>query len=222
VLNFTGNDGAGGTLTATLTSDCGNLTLTAPVYAGPPVGPVFEQLDPSDICYSKTGYFRIVNYSPALAYTVRATGASAFNDGGGTFRIKGGGNSQQATFSVTAANGCGTSTNSGGYVSFACPQAYLVYPNPAADELTVEPTGGPEANANTPAARKPEAAAMAESTGISAVRIYDNYGQLRLEQAGNEAKTVRLRVNSLPAGFYVVHILRGGQVMSRQQLKIER
>lgn len=110
-------------------------------------------------------------------------------------------------------------------VYYAQPQSFAVYPNPASDYVEVASTVAAPSqrlDAVTPAAKHTSAASEVAGSAISAVRIYDSYGKLWLEQPGQEAKTVRLRVGALPAGFYVVHILSGGAVVSRQQLKIER
>jgi len=72
-VGFGGGNSGGGTLTATLTSDCGLLTISTPVYAGPPATPLFSgptELDCST--YAQTYY--ITNYSRALTYTTRAGG----------------------------------------------------------------------------------------------------------------------------------------------------
>ena len=60
----------------------------------------------------------------------------------------------------------------------------------------------------------------ARNGGISAVRVYDGYGRLRLERPGHGARALRLR--ELPAGLYVVHVLRGNAVVSRQRLQVAR
>jgi len=54
------------------------------------------------------------------------------------------------------------------------------------------------------------------------VRLFDSLGQPRAEQTSVGQETVRLRTAELPAGFYFVHILRGKEVLSRQQLRIEK
>ena len=62
--------------------------------------------------------------------------------------------------------------------------AYTLSPNPAADEVQVQETN-PE-----PTAR---------NGGISAVRVYDGYGRLRLERPGHGARALRLPLRELPA-----------------------
>ncbi|MEJ7658768.1 MAG: hypothetical protein WKG07_03645 [Hymenobacter sp.] len=87
-VSFSGGSSAGGTLTATLTSACGQLTVSTPVFAGPPQTPYFEQRDASDLYYSNTAYFVITNYEPALTYTIRASRATVIRSGS-EFRLKG-------------------------------------------------------------------------------------------------------------------------------------
>ncbi|MGI4759090.1 MAG: T9SS type A sorting domain-containing protein [Janthinobacterium lividum] len=53
------------------------------------------------------------------------------------------------------------------------------------------------------------------------VRIFNSQGQLRIEQASTDAGTMHLKTDRLAPGLYFVHILRGREVLSRQQLKIE-
>jgi len=69
------------------------------------------------------------------------------------------------------------------------------------------------------------AGSPAASAGPAApllVRLYDSYGQLRLEQAGDTRTGMHLATATLPAGLYVVHILQNGTVIDRQQLQIRR
>lgn len=54
------------------------------------------------------------------------------------------------------------------------------------------------------------------------VRLFDSYGQARTEQTSHGETTLRLNTEKLPTGLYFVHILRGQQVLSRQQLRIEK
>ena len=85
--------------------------------------------------------------------------------------------------------------------------AYTLAPNPAADEVQVQETN---------------AEPTARNGGISAVRVYDGYGRLRLERPGHGARALRLPLRELPAGLYVVHVLRGNAVVSRQRLQVAR
>ena len=54
------------------------------------------------------------------------------------------------------------------------------------------------------------------------VRLFDAYGRPRAEQTSTGPETVRLKTDQLPAGLYFVHLLRGTEVLSRQQLRIEK
>ena len=71
-------------------------------------------------------------------------------------------------------------------------------PNPATDEVLVQPEAAPDAA--TPSARA-ATASPAPSGGIAMVRVYESYGRLRLEQPGHGEATLRLRVHMLPAGL---------------------
>jgi hypothetical protein len=54
------------------------------------------------------------------------------------------------------------------------------------------------------------------------VQVYDGYGRLRLNHPGQGAASVRLPLGTLPAGLYVVHILRGQAVVHRQRLQVTK
>jgi hypothetical protein len=54
------------------------------------------------------------------------------------------------------------------------------------------------------------------------VRLFDSYEQARTEQTSHGETTLRLNTGKLPTGLYFVHILRGREVLSRQQLRIEK
>ena len=62
----------------------------------------------------------------------------------------------------------------------------------------------------------------ADATHPIIVRLFDSYGRPRVEQTSIGAASVRLTTDKLPAGLYFVHILRGQEVLSRQQLRIEK
>ena len=78
-----------------------------------------------------------------------------------------------------------------------------LYPNPARETVDVQTTGASAAQPVT-------------------VRLFDALGQPRAEQRSTGEAQVRLSTDKLPAGLYFVHILRGKEVISRQQLRIEK
>ena len=78
-----------------------------------------------------------------------------------------------------------------------------LYPNPARETVDVH-------------LEQADASAAAPVT----VRLFDGYGRARAERTSHGETTVRLPTEALPAGLYFVHILRGRQVLSRQQLRI--
>lgn len=111
-------------------------------------------------------------------------------------------------------HGCGArdrtapDCSSGGFAFGATDQvSYTLYSNPATSEVTIHPA----------AVAKQDDAATAGQKPFS-VRVYDNQGYLRLAQSGQQ----KLSVSALPAGLYLVHILREGELVERQQLQIER
>lgn len=217
-----GSSSGYGTLTLTLGGDC-PLTLTKQVKLGAPAAPTVQQLDPLDGCTNFAARFQVTNFDPALQYTTSYTGSvrilGGINPDDGTFSVKGGGSG--GTVSITAINSCGSAVSQLSFRFGPCRNArYTLSPNPAATEVQVQqlPAAG---SAQLPTGAATSAAGSSEP-GMELVRIYDNYGALRLEQPGQNAKLVRLAVGKLPAGVYVVHIVSGGTVVSRQQLLITR
>lgn len=202
-----------GTITLQIRGDCPR-TLSRPVVVGTPDAPALEEVPG---CTYNQVYYRIANHDPYLTYTitnrVNATGPAA----SAAFWVKGGGGSGSFTLTVSAAGCSATSVDYNVVYADCTPAArsYTLSPNPGTDEVLVEeaPAAGPAAAASssTPA-----------PAGISGVRVYDSYGRLRLDQPGRGAAALRLRVSALPAGLYVVHILSGGGVASRQRLEVTR
>lgn len=187
------------------------------------------QVDTSRVfhCGDNSRWFKIVGQDPFLTYTVATTGGVAIpatfgyntsHAGTTEFAIKVVGGATSASFTVTATNECGVSSvvDETFEATYDCrgtaATAYELYPNPATDEVLIQPAGTPGA---------PDKAAPAKQ-GISSVQVFDSYGQLRLTQRGNEAAAVRLRVGQLPAGLYIVHVLRGQTIVSSQRLQIKR
>ena len=78
-----------------------------------------------------------------------------------------------------------------------------LYPNPAKETVDVHVENATAAHPVT-------------------VRLFDGYGRPCAEQTSTGAASVRLATDKLPAGLYFVHILRGQQVLSRQQLRVEK
>ena len=54
------------------------------------------------------------------------------------------------------------------------------------------------------------------------MRLFDGHGQPRAEQTSTGATSLQFSTAQLPAGLYFVHILRGRQMLSRQQSQIEK
>ena len=77
-----------------------------------------------------------------------------------------------------------------------------VYPNPASESVYVRLEN-------------------ADVSRPTTVRLFDSQGQLRLEHTTKGETTIKLKVNKLPSGIYFVHVLRGSDIITRQQLRIE-
>lgn len=88
-----------------------------------------------------------------------------------------------------------------------------MFPNPAGNYVDV--------HVDRAVAEDALLAAATSSTAFT-VRIYDTYGQLRQEQQSQSRPDLRLSTAALPAGLYVVTILRDGRVLAHQQLQIAR
>ena len=105
----------------------------------------------------------------------------------------------------TGTDECGQQVT--GSVSIAVGNAFrstaALYPNPAKETVDVHVENASAAHPVT-------------------VRLFDGYGRPRAEQTSTGAASVRLATDKLPAGLYFVHILRGQQVLSRQQLRVEK
>ncbi len=82
------------------------------------------------------------------------------------------------------------------------PVTASVYPNPASESVYVRLEN-------------------ADVSRPTTVRLFDSQGQLRLEHTTKGETTIKLKVNKLPSGIYFVHVLRGSDIITRQQLRIE-
>jgi len=222
-LTFTtSNNGDGqGTITLQIDGPCPK-TITRPVNVGAPLEPIAEWVHTDGVCDNNMAYYHIANYAPALTYSIsNRVAASGAAPAGPDFWVKAGGGTLTGSFTLTATtNGCGSRSADYNVSYPPCEgpaPTYTLSPNPADDYVTVE-------EQTTASARNPTASSASSnaSRGISALHVYDSYGQLRATQPGNGASTVRLRTRALPVGLYVVHILSGQAVVSRQHLEVRR
>ena len=114
---------------------------------------------------------------------------------------------QSRTISYGLANDCGAGgrsagvTRTGGCVRTGGRAA--LYPNPATASVDVQTTDATPTNPIT-------------------VQLFDAYGRPCAEGRSTGAAQVRLPTEALPAGLYFVHLLRGSEVISRQQLRVEK
>jgi hypothetical protein len=201
-----------GTLTATISSECGLVRMSKQVYIGVPAEldiAVEEQND----CVHEV-WLRIVNYDPLLRYTVRGAGVSAIRPDG-LFRVK------VPSYTISVTNTCGTISTTG-YVEFnPCSSAlqYSVYPNPANNAVTVEQTDSTTALRGQ-AAREASAVASSPSPGTPyTVRLYDGYGVQLIQQA-TTTPTLQLNTGTLPTGLYLLHIEAAGVIIERRRVQI--
>ena len=216
----TSNIGDGsGTITLQIMGDCPR-TLSRPVDVGAPAYPDVQWVHEPGICDNNMAYFHIANYDRSLTYTItnrHYAAGGAVN--GPDFWVKATG-VPGGSFTLTVRNDCGATANDVDVEYPPCTGPVVVYrltPNPATDEVVVQPDSAPATTSARAAAASPGAPA-----GIATVRVYDSYGRLRLEKSGHGAASLRLRVDTLPAGLYVVHVLHGRNQVSRQQLQLVR
>ena len=201
-------------VTATVNSECGQFALTAIlVPVGIPASPATLGPDWGNDCGPVSKQCRIDNYDPHASYVINVSGALSLVGTGvqpnGTYSVRSGPvGGATGHIEITAHNSCGTSSVSALDVITPCGDngfAATIYPNPARESVNVHFTRG-----------------HADAAHPVTVRLYDGYGQLRAEQTSTSAATMRLRTIQFPTGLYFVHILYGGQVLIRQQLRIEQ
>lgn len=194
---------------------CAPTTLFKDVAVGVSGSPATAGPDWGNDCGRINRLCRIDNFDPLATYAISVTGALNLVGLGvtstGTYTVASGPNGGQPGYiEITATNGCGTSDVSALEVYTPCgdpgrpaaPTATL-YPNPARETVDVHVENASAAHPVT-------------------VRLFDGYGRPRAEQTSTGAASVRLATDKLPAGLYFVHVLRGREVLSRQQLRIEK
>ncbi|GAB3861244.1 hypothetical protein GCM10028822_40420 [Hymenobacter terrigena] len=211
------------TLTAQISNGCYSTTASRRVAVGQGFL-VIDDNDQSERCAEPTTSFtltEVVGVQGPFTWQV-SQGTIQAGQGTNTITVSGLPAQQyQLLASVTAPSACpGASDVSasgshfyivgtpGQYCSMrpaarrAAPTATL-YPNPARETVDVHVEN-------------------ADAVHPVTVRLYDGYGRPRAEQTSTGAASVRLATDKLPAGLYFVHILRGKEVLSRQQLRIEK
>ncbi len=203
-------------ITLTIRGGCSPIVLTRYVTSGSPASPASRGPNWGNDCGGAPVRCTIDNYDPSLTYTVAVSGDLRLIGGiqeDGTYTVRSSRAGGTGIITLTARNSCGTSTSTMRATSPTCNgHRFTISPNPAVDELVVQETEG---DSTEPAARS-------TNDGIESLRLYDSYGQLRLEQAGHQAKAVRLSVGQLPAGIYVLHIVQAGATVSQQRVEIAR
>jgi len=210
VANTTANGGEV-LLRVTISSECGQYVIERRIYAGLPEPPIASAGTLS--CMDYGGSVTIQNFDAANTYSATSTGDVFFFGPNrrsiavtrASFNFKTGGPGSLGDITLQVSNACGTTTGGTSIDQTGCrpaPTAAL-YPNPARETVDVHVTNA------TPAAPV-------------TVRLFDAYGRPRAEQTSTGQETVRLKTDQFPAGLYFVHLLRGTEVLSRQQLRIEK
>ncbi|WP_196294730.1 T9SS type A sorting domain-containing protein [Hymenobacter ruricola] len=205
-----------GIVQLTISAGCAPISLFKDVAVGPPASPATQGPNWGTDCGPVTKVCRIDNFDPQATYAISVTGALSLIGTGvsssGTYAVRTGRTGGLVGhIEITATNGCGTSDISALNVITPCgdnglqaARSATLYPNPARETVDVHIE---DADAARPVT----------------VRLYDATGRPRAEQASRGAETtLRLHTEKLPAGLYFVHILRGGQVVKREQLQIEK
>lgn len=213
----TTNIGNVGTGRISLTVNTGCVTTyTKDVAIGRPFTPEIEDITGGS-CNGTVNY-HITNYDPTLVYSItNRVNASGSYRSSEYFYVKGsyGGN---GSFRLSATGNCGTASfnQSVSYPMCRSQQVtYSLFPNPATNEVVVQQTPNV-----VPAGVSQSSDNLEVDQEHVMVQVYDSYGRLRLEQPGHGAASLHLRVGALPAGLYIVQVLHGDNVVSRQQLQL--
>ncbi|WP_201977505.1 T9SS type A sorting domain-containing protein [Hymenobacter rubidus] len=198
-----------GTITLQIGGDCPR-TISRSIRVGAPSSPATQGPNWGNDCGSVPVECQIDNYDPLASYAISVTGSLRLIGGvqpDGTYTVRSTAAGGTGSINITATNSCG-STSASRYVVGPCgnrpaPAMTTLYPNPATESVDVHIENADAAQPVT-------------------VRLFNSYGQPRAEQTSTGAATVRLATDNLPAGLYFVHILRGKEVLSREQLRIEK
>ena len=207
-------------LTATILSDCGSFAIgLGPLAVGQgnitltPADPAMGLHSSTNISASSLGINTLLSNKSAwtatlstqngtisIPFSMRGLGATSIR----TAIIEEDGT---LTVTCTGQDVCGQSVTGAinipvGLGQRPAPTAAL-YPNPATSTVAVRVDNADAAHPVT-------------------VRLFDGHGQPRAEQTSTGATSLQFSTAQLPAGLYFVHILRGRQVLSRQQLRIEK
>lgn len=226
-VTATSNGSGSGILTASITSACGNATITKPVSAGLiPVLPVF--LSEGDIIYVDLDHvYADVCPNPNLSNTVKfflpgeeVQNLEAFAYDGGIYPPQviqtnkvywyyppG---SYSITMRLEYDTSCGHITQ---YITFydICNEnySYTVYPNPVNDQITVGYKN--DSGQNALSERKKLQRRQFE------VKLVDNKGKvLRTMKNSSEANSIVLDTRDIPNGTYFLHITEGKNSVKKQ------
>jgi hypothetical protein len=211
------------TLTASLSNGCFSTTASRTVAVGEGSMLINDSKNTPTCAVPDATFAITTSYGAPSPYTWQVS-AGTISSGQGTGQITVSNlpfQQYRLDVSVASPATCGGSTPIEGFYSQDyytrnglenCPQ-YLsrnaaaptatLYPNPAKETVDVHVENADAAHPVT-------------------VRLFDGYGRARAEQTSTGAASVRLTTDKLPAGLYFVHILRGREVLSRQQLRIEK
>jgi hypothetical protein len=217
-----------GTISVTITGNCGNTTLTRRVTIGTPAptgisGPSY------DLCYSRTSTRRQGTYSVSNPLVGLTYEWQIVNSGGGV-ELTGGGTSftvnalwlYEGTFRIQVrSSSCGTTSAwfSSNLFVRSCTTALTsvgVYPNPGDQVIRIAVSSDGPDGAVT--AGEPAAAGADQAFPEYEIKVYDQYSQLKLTATTQRGNT-ELDTRALPNGVYFMHV-RQGQEFIRKQIVI--
>ena len=216
------SNGSGtGILTALVSNACGSVTLSKSITTGFVIPAIQHEAGTNTICAgSINNYFSIAEVAGATYYnwSVYPVPASYNIDGNGTRYITFGTNNP-GTYALRLAvtTACGTANanelsltvlnsndpNCGSFGSF------IIYPNPAGDELTV---------INTDDSMQ---SSLADRSGIETgsyhLKLYDDKGKvLAAVKSNGKNKETKINTRDIPNGNYFLHITEGRNIIKKQ------
>ena len=224
---FTANGTGVGTITATINTNCGSVTLPAKtVWVGPPTAPldIFGIQNGWEF-WSETNYDFTVNSAyvqNASQYNWVVRGGSIVAGQGTptiTYKTAKVAPGAQKTFdvSVKVGNTCGWGPYlmRSGYVNPPPGSSmFIVYPNPATTEVTVSVEADVSAKMATGSAT--------ENVEIKALDFYDMYGnRLKAEIYGKGQQSARVNVSGFQKGTYWIIVNKGGEMEEKHALVVE-
>lgn len=154
------------------------------------------------VSWSITGQYSNVSSSPTSFYCVIPA------PGGGASGV---------TVNLHATGPCGTPINNN-YSVAVYPNSYMmISPNPATNSVRVVLQDKAKQQDNTADNLK----SAAKQSGITEIKIYDNLGNLKKVQKGNNTRQATVSLTGLHSGIYLIEV-SAGTYKERQQLIIQQ